>query len=87
MPGQFQCDNYLRPVFTLTSFEILTRTFGILSCILTGICLILMLLGMECSKVLLSDSAYIKVKLMKLVSLILFFSGMTGNRSGPINVR
>merc|ERR1711892_349651 len=76
MPGQYQCDNYMRPVFTLTSFEILTRCFGILSCILDGICLILMLVGMECSKVLLAARPNIKVKIMKLVVFLLFSSSI-----------
>ena len=76
MPGQYQCDNYLRPVFTLTSFEILTRCFGILSCILDGMCLLLMLIGMECSKVLLANHPNIKVKIMKLVVFLLFNSSI-----------
>ena len=66
MPGQFQCDNYLRPVFTLTSFELVQRTFAILSCILLGIALILMLVGMETSKIFLrEENVHIKMKLMK----------------------
>ena len=66
MPGQFQCDNYLRPVFTLTSFELVQRTFAILSCILLGLALILMLVGMETSKIFLrEENVHIKMKLMK----------------------
>ena len=66
MPGQFQCDNYLRPVFTLTSFELVQRTFAILSCILLGIALIMMLIGMETSKIFLrEENVHIKMKLMK----------------------
>ena len=45
MPGQYQCDNYLRPVFTLTNTEMLFRTFAVLSTLLMAISLILMLIG------------------------------------------
>ena len=47
MPGQYQCDNYLRPVFTLTNTEMLFRTFAVLSTLLMAISLILMLIGLD----------------------------------------
>ena len=46
MPGQFQCDNFLRPVFSLTAYAICQRAFAVLSCIIMGVALILLLLGM-----------------------------------------
>ena len=94
MPGQFQCDNYLRPVFTLTSFELVQRTFAILSCILLGIALILMLVGMETSKIFLrEENVHIKMKLMKVRFLqILQFPkpyrpapGVFADRLGALN--
>ena len=46
MPGQFQCDNFLRPVFSLTAYAIIQRSFAILSCIVQGVAIIFMLIGM-----------------------------------------
>ena len=45
-PGYFQCDNYLRPVFTLTNVQLVNRTFAIMSLLLMAGVLILMLIGM-----------------------------------------
>ena len=65
-PGYFQCDNYLRPVFTLTNVQLVNRTFAVMSLLLLGGCLILMLIGMECSRCFLKDEhAYRKVIIMK----------------------
>ena len=47
---QFQCDNYLRPVFTLTNVSFVNRTFAILSLIFMGGAQICLLFGMECTK-------------------------------------
>ena len=45
-PGYFQCDNYLRPVFTLTNVQFVNRTFAVMSLLLMAGVLILMLIGM-----------------------------------------
>ena len=45
-PGYFQCDNYLRPVFTLTNVQLVNRTFAVMSLLLMAGVLILMLIGM-----------------------------------------
>ena len=45
-PGYFQCDNYLRPVFTLTHVQFVNRTFAVMSLLIMGAALILTLIGM-----------------------------------------
>ena len=46
MPGQFQCDNFLRPIFSMSALAIFEQAFAILSTIMMGVALILLLCGM-----------------------------------------
>lgn len=46
MPGQFQCDNFLRPIFSMSALAIFEQALAILSTIMMGIALILLLCGM-----------------------------------------
>lgn len=50
MPGQYQCDNGLRPLFLKTPVTICMQSFAIISQVFLGISLALQLFGMECSK-------------------------------------
>lgn len=70
MPGQFQCDNFLRPVFSLSAYAIIQRSLAIISCIGMAASLILMLFGMESTKVFLKNPEF-KVQIMKGAAVVM----------------
>ena len=37
MPGQFQCDNFLRPIFSMSALSIFEQALGIISTILSRV--------------------------------------------------
>ena len=69
--GQFSCDNFLRPIFSLSSLAIVQRCFAVMSLVFCSGSLILMIIGMECTKFYLKNPAK-KVFLMKIAALVLF---------------
>lgn len=75
MSGQYQCDNYLYPVFEQPWPLVFVRTFGVLAmllaCIGTGLCL----LGLDCIRVAESDEQN-KKKLQRGGVAMLLISGM-----------
>ncbi|CBY10876.1 unnamed protein product [Oikopleura dioica] len=71
--GMFSCDNFMRPVFSLSAMAIMQRSFIIFSVTGCAVTLALMIVGMECTKFYLRDPSK-KVFMMKIAALVLELS-------------
>ena len=74
--GMFSCDNFMRPIFSLSAMAIFQRSFVIFSVGGCAVTLALMIVGMECTKFYLKDPSK-KVFLMKIAALTLVLSAFS----------
>jgi purine-nucleoside phosphorylase len=74
--GMFSCDNFMRPIFSLSAMAIFQRSFVIFSVGGCAVTLALMIVRMECTKFYLKDPSN-KVFMMKIAALTLELSAFS----------